>query len=109
MIAAAALVIAGLVGASGCTVGCPAALLEGTLVRQADELVVAPDWGGPLERIDWPFGYSLREDDGVLVVTQQFGGFAAREGDRVRLGGGERATGTWGVCGLAELAPLPEP
>ena len=60
-IAVAALASAGLLGTAGCTSGCPAALLEGTLVREAAELVVAPDWGGPIERVEFdPFASPYR-------------------------------------------------
>lgn len=87
----------------GCEQACPAALLTGTLSEQAGELVVIPDGGGPPERVNWPSGHAVRREGDSLVVVNLFGWVVAREGDRVRLGGGETAqTGTWDVCGLFE-------
>jgi hypothetical protein len=87
----------------GCQQECAAALLTGTLSEQAGELVVIPDGGGPPERVNWPPGHSVRREGDRLVVVNLFGWVVAREGDRVRLGGGETTqTGTWDVCGLFE-------
>jgi len=82
---------------------CPAALLTGVLSEQAGELVVIPEGGGPVERVNWPFGYVLREDGDTLVVTDLFGTVTAREKDTVRLGGSEGRTGVWNVCGMFEV------
>ncbi|MEP7379401.1 MAG: hypothetical protein ABI725_07575 [Chloroflexota bacterium] len=87
----------------GCEQACPAALLTGLLSEQAGELVVIPDGGGPPERVNWPAGHAVRRDGDSLVVVNIFGWVVAREGDRVRLGGGATSqTGTWDVCGLFE-------
>lgn len=102
-----ALALAGAVlvsGTSGCT-GCPAALLTGVLTQVAGELVVMRDGGGPPERIIWPSGYTVRQDGDSLAVFNSSGLVIARPGDRVRLGGGERESGTWGVCGPFEVEP----
>ena len=92
--------------AGGCGQACPAALLTGTLVREGGELVVAPNVGGSIaaERVVWPAWHRLETRDGILVVIDAFGTEKAREGDVVRLGGGERGAGTWGVCGVLEVA-----
>lgn len=88
----------------GCGQACPAALLTGLLSEQAGELVVIPDGGGPPERVNWPAGHAVRREGDSLVVVNVFGSVVAREGDRVRLGGGETSqTGTWDVCGLFEV------
>jgi len=97
------------VGAGGCAMGCPAALLTGVLVEEGGELVVVPDGGGPVERVEWPSGHGVHRDGGVLVVTDLFGTVKAREGDLVRLGGGEAESGTWTACGLLEAEPPPTP
>ena len=99
------LVLIGLVltvvsGGSGCAQGCPAALLTGVLTEEAGEAVVIPDGGGPSERIIWPSGHSVGRDGDDVVVTNMLGEVVAREGDRVELGGGERESGVWVVCGL---------
>ena len=100
------LTVAGVNILGGCQQVCPAALLTGTLSEQADELVVIRDGGGAPERVNWPAGYAVRRQGDNLVVVNLFGWVVAREGDRVRLGGGETSqTGTWDVCGLFEANP----
>ncbi len=89
--------------AVGCATDCPAALLTGVLTDQAGELVVA-DTSGATERVIWPFGLAVRSNGDQLVVTDWFGAVRAREGDVVRLGGGETTTsGVWTVCGMFEV------
>ena len=81
---------------AGC--GCPAALLSGELVAQGEELGV--DVGAnQVERVKWPFGYGVRRDGAILVLTNIMGSVEAREGDQVELGGGEAGDGVFGVCG----------
>ena len=90
---------------AGC-VGCPAALLEGDLVRDGATLVVRAE-NGDTTAVRWPFGYSVRADGDSLVVTDLFGAIKAREGDHVRLGGGMvgEAEEAFGVCGDYEVEP----
>ena len=90
---------------AGC-LGCPAALMEGDLVRQGSTLVVKTENGDPYS-IQWPFGHALRADGDSLVVTDLFGAIKAREGDHVRLGGGMVGEDdvTFGVCGDYEVEP----
>lgn len=88
--------------ATGCTTGCPAALLEGTLVATPDgELLVKQDVSGTLWPVEWPGGYRVsRLDDGRLAVVDLFGGVKAAEGDRVGIGGGTDASDeVWMACG----------
>lgn len=101
-----ALLLAGAAGTttSGCT-GCPAALLVGELAEESEALVVAGADGEPSERIIWPFGFGVRDDGGQLVLTDLFGAVKAREGDTVRLGGGETESGTFKVCGQLDVDP----
>ncbi len=90
---------------SGCAQSCPAALLVGVLTEQEGELVVIPEGGGSATRVNWPSGHTVRRDGDTLVVTDLVGMVIAREGDSVRLGGGETTrSGTWDVCGLLEVA-----
>lgn len=99
------LAVAAAIVFGGCEQACAAALLTGLLSEQAGELVVIPDGGGAPERVNWPAGHAVRREGDSLVVVNLFGfgWVVAREGDRVRLGGGETSqTGTWDVCGLFE-------
>jgi hypothetical protein len=102
---AATVLSAGLLGGGCNTGGCAAALLTGVLVRDGDDLIATKVYDGnaPDERLRWPSGYRLEERDGRLVAVDLFGTVKAGEGDAIRLGGGEIADGTWGVCGLVEV------
>lgn len=90
---------------AGC-VGCPAALLEGDLVREGSTLVVQAE-NGATTAVQWPFGYSITSKGDLLVVTDLFGAVKAREGDHVRLGGGMVGENeeAFGVCGDYEVEP----
>ena len=89
-------------GGAGCSQACPAALLEGVLAAEAGDLVVVPP-DGVAQRVDWAVsGHRVRDAGGTLVVVDRFGLIAARQGDFVRLGGGESARNRWHVCGLFE-------
>lgn len=74
-----------------------------------DELAVHPGFGGVdrVERVKWPFGYGVRRDGDVLVLTNLVGGVEAREGDHIELGGGEVADGVFGVCGPIKVGASP--
>ena len=105
---AVALVLAGALATTACGAqACPAALLSGVLQEQAGELVVVGDGGAPPTRVKWPAGDGVRRVDGVLVVTDIFGNVKARDGDIVRLGGGEDQNHVWVVCGMFEVGPAP--
>jgi hypothetical protein len=97
----------GLVGtAGGCAQGCPAALLEGVLVEQDGDLVVRRD-DGVVEPVRWSASQNRVQDNGgALVVVDWLGWVKAREGDFVRLGGGE-VGGRWNVCGMFEVGRAP--
>ena len=80
---------------------CPAALRSGVLVERHGALVVqAPN--GDLTAVDWS-NYSIRREDGELLVAEWFN-VLAREGDTVNLGGGaDREAGPFKVCGQVEV------
>ena len=85
---------------AGTAIACPAALIEGTLVRDDQSGVALRDPQGQVRQVIWPNGYSAREDDGRLAVVDASGMVLAHEGDRVMIGGGEiDADGTWLGCG----------
>lgn len=98
------LALTAVVASGRCSQACPTALLVGVLTEQTGELVVIPEGRAPAERVNWPSGYGVRPDGDSLVVTDVFGREVAREGDTVRLGGGETTqSGTFDVCGLIEV------
>jgi len=93
----AVLVLVGVVLASGTTgcVECPTALLEGTLIEDGNGgLAVQPETGPPIAVV-WPDGHHVSVDAGTgrLVVIGPLGMVVAREGDHIRLGGGEDPEG----------------
>jgi hypothetical protein len=90
--------------AGGCTGGCPTALLTGVLAEEAGQLVVL-DGGGVPQPVTWPDGHSVRADGDTLVLTNVIGAVVAREGERVRLGGGQdpERPEAFKVCGSVEV------
>jgi hypothetical protein len=87
---------------AGC--GCATALLPGMLVAQGSELAIKEDTGGFVRSVRWPLGYGIRADGDRLAVTDILGNVKAREGDHVRLPGGETSSnGPWGVCGEIQV------
>jgi hypothetical protein len=90
--------------AGGCASGCAGALLEGILTERNGDLVVAHE-DGFVEPVDWSASHhSVRDDGGELVVVDWLGIVKAREGDFVRLGGGEtEEVGVWNICGMFEV------
>ena len=90
--------------AGGCT-GCPTALLTGALAEQAGQLVVL-DGGGGAHPVIWPDLHSVHAEGDTLVLTNVIGAVVAREGDTVRLGGGEtdrERPDAFVVCGEFEV------
>ena len=83
-----------------------AAVLTGTLVRDATSGVALRDPQGLVRQVVWPYGYAARDDGGRFVVLDASGAVVAHEGDRVSIGGGEIGTdGTWGGCGETTILP----
>ena len=87
------LVVLVAIGTTGCgslipPAACPAALLEGTLVRDDDgRMAVHNAEVDVTHPVDWPDGWSATDVDGVLHLFN--GGEAVgREGDRFSAGGG---------------------
>jgi hypothetical protein len=96
---AVAVVGCGYVVAKSNPMGCPAALIEGVLDSRDGELVVTSADGLQQTRIEWPFGWSVRTEDNMLVVTDLLGNVKAREGDGISAGGGMISDDAFGVCG----------
>jgi hypothetical protein len=97
----AALVLAAIasVAVVGCATVCPTGLITGSLTASGNELVLILDGGGPIERVIWPSGYSVRSIDGRLALTHG-GTVVATSGEHAALPGGEiTGPGVWTVCG----------
>ena len=83
-----------------------AALISGTLVRDATSGIALRDAQGLVRRVIWRYGFSARDDGGRLVVLDASGSVVAHEGDRVSIGGGETGTdGSWSACGETTILP----
>jgi hypothetical protein len=100
---AAALLVGLPATTAGCTTSCPTALAEGVLVREGGALVLG-DQDGNTQTVVWPSGYGVREDDGILLLVDWIGNVKAREGDRVRAGGGVGTDGLFHACGEVTVA-----
>lgn len=86
-------------------VACPAARIEGILVRHPQSGAGLRDTEGVVRQVIWPRDYSTRDDGGRLAVLDGTGNVIAHEGDRVEIGGRDIA-GTWLGCqGMTILAP----
>lgn len=77
-------------------------MLEGVLVERDGSLAVRRE-DGFTALVDWSVSnHRVEARDDALVVVDWIGLVAAREGDRVALGGGER-DGAWYTCGGFEV------
>lgn len=65
----------------------PSALGGGTLIVKDRCIYMAPSGGGGV--VVWPYGYSLRREDGEIVVLNGRDEVVAKVGDEVRMGGGQ--------------------
>jgi len=69
--------------------GCPAALLEGTLVRDADGGIgVLQPEVDVVYPVEWPNGWSVRDEAGVRQLVDGSGRVVGGEGDHFSAGGG---------------------
>jgi hypothetical protein len=76
------------------------------LTAEVDGTVFAhPDWGvalvsaDGLHRVTWPAGWTARRAPEGVVLVDATGETVAREGQLIRLDGGETAPGEWVTCG----------
>jgi hypothetical protein len=86
-IAGATALVVVLATLSGCG-GCPAALLEGTLVRDGTEMAVHQPEVDVTSPVAWPAGWTTRDVDGVLYLVRGAGQVVGAEGDQFSAGGG---------------------
>jgi hypothetical protein len=103
--------------ASGCDTvlpippaGCPAALLEGTLVRHHDVgLAVHNAEVDVAYPVEWPDGWSIVEADGARHLVDAEGRRVGSEGDRFSAGGGftPGPDEVFQPCGGIDITPVP--
>jgi hypothetical protein len=82
-----------------------AALLTSTLVVQDGCLRVEPDYGGESNLIIWQVPYFLNDNAGSLEILSPDGAVLAREGEKIKLGGGDIDSGVRLECQLREKLP----
>lgn len=77
---------------------CMDALLGGTLAinNQSGLGVTSP--GGETMAVEWPFGYTARNEGGRAVLLDETGKVVAKVGDEITVGGGF-GTQFWHACG----------
>lgn len=87
---------------------CPAALLEGTLVEDAETgvAVQGPDERFPPAVVVWPNGYVAADVGDTRVLMDGRGAVVARVGDHVSAGGGAYPPRDWfHTCGEITFTP----
>jgi hypothetical protein len=90
---------------SGTAEGCPAAQLEGELLRDDGDGFLVRHAEGFVTPIVWPEGYSVRDGE-TRELIDPTGAVVAREGDSVSLGGGFTPNDTaFLVCGPFTVTP----
>ena len=77
---------------------CMDALMTGKLARDARTGLGVTGADGQQMAVEWPFGYSARNDGGRLALVDETGEIVAREGDSVQVGGGFGNV-VWHACG----------
>ncbi len=92
-------------GLQGTPEECPAALLEGELLRDDGDGFIVQHEDGFVTPVVWPEGYSVRDAETRELVDLS-GAVVAREGDFVALGGGMDPTDSaFIVCGPFTVTP----
>ena len=89
-------------------VGCPAALIRGTLELLGSDLGLMDSQQRHLV-VDWPDGYVTRDIDGQPSLVDPAGRLVARAGDAVEITGGEIRVGEWYACGHPIVRPIAAP
>jgi len=82
---------------------CMDALISGRLVQHPASGLGIGIAGSPALPVEWPFNWSARVEAGRVVLLDDTGKIAAREGDEVQMGGGQGAlpglNAIWFTCG----------
>ena len=79
-------------------VGCPEALVRGTLEVLGGEIGLFDSTDRHLI-VQWPAGYATRDVGGEPSLVDPSGRVVARAGDAVEIPGGEIRVGEWFACG----------
>ncbi len=83
---------------------CMEALMSGRLTRDARTGLGVTASDGQQMAVEWPFGYSARNDGGRLALVDDTGKVVAREGDEIQVGGGFGNL-MWHACGPVSVNP----
>jgi hypothetical protein len=82
---------------------CMEALISGKLIQHPASGLGIGLIGSPALPVEWPFNWSARVEAGRVVLLDETGKIAAREGDEVQMGGGQGAlpglNAIWFTCG----------
>jgi len=79
---------------------CNLAHIGGVIARHPESVLGLTDRRSrKVGAIFWPFGYTAREEQGVIVLVDPHGTVVAREGDRVAMAGGLNVEGETEACG----------
>jgi hypothetical protein len=81
---------------------CDAALMFGTLTEHPQSGLGITSTDGQATPVEWPFGYTAREDLGRLALVDETGRVVAHAGDDVTVGGGF-GTQFWHACGPVSI------
>lgn len=83
---------------------CDLALISGIVARHPNSVLgLRGRRSNKVAPLFWPFGYTSREEQGVIVLVDPHGTVVAREGDRVEMGGGLNVEGETEACGWVEV------
>lgn len=77
---------------------CMDALLGGTLTRHAQTGLGVTSADGQSTAVEWPFGYTSRQEGTKVALLDEAGKVVAREGDQISVGGGF-GDDMWHACG----------
>ena len=82
---------------------CMDALMSGALARHPQTGLGITSAEGQANAVEWPFGYSARNEGGRIVLVDATSKVVAREGDKIQVGGGFGNV-IWHACGPVSVA-----
>ena len=78
------------------------ALMTGRLTQSPQAGLGITSSDGQDMPVEWPFGYTARDDGGRLALVDEAGRVVAHEGDEIMVGGGF-GTDVWHACGPVSI------
>jgi hypothetical protein len=78
------------------------ALMVGRLTQNPQSGLGITSSDGQATPVEWPFGYTARNDVGRLALVDDLGRVVAHEGDEIAVGGGF-GTDVWHACGSVSV------